>query len=263
MDHTSFSNITLLITHYNRSKSLERLLSTFKELEIKFGGIIVSDDCSKKEHLDAIQNLKHKFDFELITAPINKGLGNNINKGQDAVKTPYTLYVQEDFIPTLKFQNALANSLTILEKNNSFDLIKFYAYYIYPYLKLYKDGFSEMIYKPWFSDTSKIYIYTDHPHLRRSTFLNKFGRYNENSKLDRTEYLMCVSFIQNKGKSLFYNKFTELFIQQNSQEEPSTVKRSNWRNSNNIIIKIIRIIYRQVKYNYEIHFGENIKNKTI
>ena len=82
-----FPEVTLLITHYNRSLSLERLLA----------------------------NLQKRFEFELVTATTNGGLGNNINKGQDAVATPYTLYVQEDFEPTELFPSKLEDALTFLQ----------------------------------------------------------------------------------------------------------------------------------------------------
>ncbi len=42
----SFEDIALLITVYNRSSSLSRLLDAFHNLGIHFGEIIVSDDCS-------------------------------------------------------------------------------------------------------------------------------------------------------------------------------------------------------------------------
>ncbi|MBO3273561.1 glycosyl transferase family 2, partial [Hymenobacter defluvii] len=130
----------------------------------------------------------------------------------------------------------------------------------YPYLKPYFGGFAEIIYKPWFTDTSKIYGYSDHPHLRRSSFLEKFGRYKEDIKSDRTEYLMCISFIQNKGKGIFYNNFNSLFAQENTSDEPSTVTRADWRRSNNLLIMIVRNIFRQVKYNFDIHLGKRVKD---
>src|SRR4051812_31264401 len=94
-----FPEITLLVTHYNRSSSLERLLSAFRQLGCRFDGIVVSDDGSKPEHLEKLKALQPVYNYQLITTPKNGGLGNNINKGQDAVKTKYTLYVQEDFEP--------------------------------------------------------------------------------------------------------------------------------------------------------------------
>lgn len=253
MATTHFPDVTLLITHYNRSKSLERLLQAFQDLKFSFGDIVVSDDCSKPQHIQALEALQQRFTFRIIYAEKNKGLGNNINKGQDAVQTPYTLYVQEDFVPTSKFLQPYSEALAMLEQEPELDIARFYAYYAYPYLQPYRNGFSKMLYKPWFTNTGKIYIYSDHPHLRRSSFFSKFGRYVEGIKSDKTEYLMCISFIQKKGQAIFYNDFKSLFLQENSSEEPSTVTRANWRQSNNIFVAGFRTLYRQVKYNYDIH----------
>lgn len=258
MSTANFPTVTLLVTHYNRSKSLERLLDSFAELNVTFGDIVVSDDGSKPEHVQALKELQQKRKFNLVTTPVNKGLGNNLNKGQDAVKTPYTLYVQEDFVPTDQFLPHFIDAFAMMEEAPDIDIARFYAYYAYPYLKPYRKGFAEMLYKPWFTHTGKIYNYSDHPHLRRSNFFERFGRYKEGIKSDRTEYLMCISFIQNKGRALFYTKFKELFLQENSSEEPSTVARSDWRSSNNLLIAGVRLVFRQVKYNYDIHFGKRL-----
>lgn len=246
-------DITLLITHYNRSNSLENLLKKFEELHCSFGDIIVSDDGSESIHQAKLQLLKEKYAFRLILASKNSGLGNNINKGQDAVKTPYTLYVQEDFLPQKELPKKLVFSLSEMKRFPSLDIIRFYSYRKYPYLKDYKEGFSEMYIPSFATKYKKIYYYSDHPHLRRSTFFEKFGRYKEGVSGDNCEYRMCVSFIKNKGKGLFFNDFKSLFDQVNSIEEPSTMNRVNWRKSNNPIIGLIRDVYRQIKYNADLY----------
>lgn len=248
-----FEKVTLLITHYNRSASLERLLQSYKNLDCSFGAIVVSDDGSKQEHVEKLLSLKEKFEFTLRTSPQNKGLGNNINKGQDAVTTPYTLYVQEDFEPATDFGVHFKNALDMMDERADLDIVRFYSYLKYPYLKPYKYGFSEMLIKRWGAHYKKIYCYSDHPHLRRDSFFQKFGRYAEGLKGDRTEYLMCISFIRNKGKGLFFNDFKQLFHQKNSEAEPSTMTRSNWTQSSNFLITIVRDIYRQIKYNYDLN----------
>jgi len=248
----NFSNVSLLITHYNRSSSLEKLLSTFKNLHCFFREIVVSDDGSRPEHLAHLKQIKQFYDFKLILSEVNKGLGNNLNKGQDAITSEFTLYVQEDFIPTVEFAPNFKNALAMMSSNKELDVVRFYAYVKYPYLKPYKDGFSKMVIKPWYTDYMKIYYYSDHPHLRRSNFLNKFGRYAENVKGDRMEYRMCVSFIQSQGKGLFFDNFKSLFIQENSEIEPSTMSRKNWTQTKNPVISMVRYVYRQLKYNYDI-----------
>jgi glycosyltransferase involved in cell wall biosynthesis len=250
-----FPGVTLLVTHYNRSRSLERLLDRFKTLNCSFENIVVSDDGSKPEHIIYIQSLHNRFDFELVTTPKNKGLGNNINKGQDAVKSPLTLYVQEDFDPTFEFPSKFKAALDIINEREDIDIIRFYAYFKYPYLKPFRDGFSEMQFDLLKPGYKKFYYYSDHPHLRRSNFFEKFGRYAEGEKVEKTEYLMMMSFLRKKGKALFYEDFQSLFVQKNSAEEPSTVRRNFWRENESFFITMARHGYRYVKFNFDVLFS--------
>lgn len=245
-----FSNVTLLITHYNRSESLLRLLKAFKDFNCSFERIIISDDGSEKHHLENLILIAEESNIDLITTQKNQGLGNNINKGQDAVKSLYTLYVQEDFIPQESFPEKLKFALNCLVNDDSLDMARFYSYEKYPYLKPLAEGFSTMVFNPLSWGYKKFYYYSDHPHLRRSTFFNKFGRYKEGIKSDITEYKMMLSFLRNKGKAIYYNDYKGLFDQLNSENEPSTVKRSEWKESNNLFILLTKHVFRFIKFNY-------------
>lgn len=249
-----FNEVSLLVTHYNRSKSLERLLASFKEIGCSFNEIVVSDDGSKPEHQVYLQQLQSQYPFRLITTPKNKGLGNNINKGQDAVQSPLTLYVQEDFVPDPFFGEHFTKALSILTERPDVDMVRFYAYFKYPYLKKVNKGFAEMVFKLWYPGYKKFYYYSDHPHVRRSEFLQKFGRYTEGVKGDVTEYNMMLAFLQKKGKGFFYEDFKSLFSQENSSEEPSTMKRNFWRESGNPLVTIMRHAYRHFKFNRDYLF---------
>lgn len=251
-----FPNVTLLVTHYNRSSSLERLLRSFVKIGCSFGDIVVSDDGSKQEHVEAAQVLSQEMGFRLITTPKNGGLGNNINKGQDAVNTPYTLYVQEDFEPAVDFATHFSSALELLEERKDLDIARFYAYFKYPYLKPVRDGFAEIRFSIWKPGYLKFYAYSDHPHVRRTSFFKKFGRYTEGVKGDVTEYRMMMSFLQHKGKGIFYDDFRSLFEQKNSSDEPSTMTgtRNYWRESSNGIVWFMREIYRYIKFNFDYIF---------
>lgn len=246
-----FEGVTLLITHYNRSQSLEQLLQSFVALDCRFEEIVVSDDGSKPEHVDYLLQLQKKYQFRLITTPQNRGLGNNINKGQDAVRTPLTLYVQEDFTPAAIFPESFNHALDIMQQKPDNDVVRFYAYFEYPYLRNPQKGYHEMVFGLFKPGYRKFYMYSDHPHLRRSNFFEKFGRYVEGQKGDVTEYRMMMSFLKNNGKAYFYKDFTGLFTQKNSEAEPSTMKRNMWRESNGFLLTQMRHLYRHLKFNFD------------
>ena len=248
-----FDNVTLLITNYNRSLSLENLLKTFQKIDCYFGAVIVTDDGSPSNHVDHIKKLQQTIPFQLLTSPQNRGAGYNMNKGQRAVKTPYTLFIEDDFEPGAQFPVILREALDQLENQSDLDIVRFYAYFQYPYLKPFSANFSEMVFSPLATNYRKVHYYSDHPHLRRSSFLDKFGMFDETTPPDQTEYRMCISFLQNKGKGLFYNDYNSLFFHNNSLEG-STIQRSRWRNNTGPALKVVQSIYRQIKHNYDIHF---------
>ena len=244
----SFPGVTLLITHYNRSSSLERLLNSFLQQHIQFDEIVVADDASTPEQLGKIKAMQATYNFRLVVAAKNGNIAANINLGQDAVKTPYTLYVQEDFIPTSLFAASLKDALQFMNEDNSLDLVRFWAHYRYPTLKPYGKGFSEMKFSPWNMNHLKFFIYSDTPHLRRSNYFEKFGRYIEGVSGDVGEYLMAVSFLQNKGKGLFFENHTSLLTHENPPGEPSTQPRATWRQSRNPVFLFLRFLYLRYKW---------------
>ncbi|WP_316788118.1 glycosyltransferase [Pedobacter frigoris] len=248
MTDRNFSDVALLITHFNRSGSLRRLLSKFQELECSFAEIIVSDDCSKPEHLQKLEQMKSEFNFVLVTTPVNKGLGNNINKGQDRVTKPYTLYVQEDFVPKAEFPMRFADALELMDKHADMDIARFYGYVPYPYTLPFERGFEIMNFKLWYPGYLKFYSYSDHPHLKRSNFLEKFGRYKEGVNVDIAEYNMCLAFLKNGGRGFIYPRISDLFDQLNNADEPSTAAyRKDWKLSPNIFVRLLRKAYLQYK----------------
>ena len=244
----NFDNVSLLITHFNRSGSLRRLLNAFKSLDCSFAEIIVSDDCSKPEHLQKLEKMSDEFKFKLVTTPVNKGLGNNINKGQDMVTMPYTLYVQEDFVPKEEFPLHFADALELMEEHQDMDIARFYGYVPYPYVQPFEKGFMKMNFKFWYPGYLKFYVYSDHPHLKRSNFLDKFGRYKEGVNVDIAEYNMCLAFLKNGGKGFIYPKISDLFDQLNNADEPSTAAyRQDWKLSQNLFVRAMRKVYLQYK----------------
>ena len=144
-----------------------------------------------------------------------------------------------------------------MEDRHDIYLVRFYAYFKYPYLKPFRKGFSEMVFKIWYPGYRKFHVYSDHPHLRRTTFFEKFGRYREGIKGDKTEFSMALSFLKHHGKAMIYEDVKGVFDQVNSADEPSTMKRSDLRQSKNPLISFARAIYRNVKHTWELVFYKN------
>ncbi len=253
-NHARFPSVTLLITHYNRTVSLERLLRKFENNAITFGEIVVSDDGSSPENQEALRSLSGIFRFRLLLSTTNKGLGHNLNRGQDAVRTPYTLYVQEDFLPEEKFTEILNESVALLDRDKDLDLVRYFANFEFPYFRPFNAHFNQLFAPTFGRDYHKIYVYSDNPHLRRSSFLQKFGRYRENIPGDRTEYYMCISFIRRKGKAILYQQIHGLFTHVNFPAEPSTMSRKGWRYRGGPLLDLAKRIYRQIRYNVDLHF---------
>lgn len=224
----AFPQMTLLVTHFNRTASLERLLGTLRRHGMSFAEIIVSDGGSKAEHLDKVKALQGEYDFTLLTTEVNYGLGNSINVGQDAAKTPYILYIQEDFVPKAALAEAIADGLEIMESESQWDIVRFYSFPWgkFPYLKPYKKGFCKMIFSlaPWYTSHHKFYVYSDHPHIKRKTFPEKFGRYIETLNGDVTEMGMCRTFLKKNGHGLYYENSKNLFEHENTTEEPGQLR---------------------------------------
>lgn len=249
-----YSDITLLVTHYNRSKSLDKLLKKVRELDLNFAEIIVSDDGSKTEHLQYLDYLATEYGVTVVKTPVNKGLGNNINKGHDHVKTDLVLYIQEDFVPNSLFVDKLKVAHAFMLNDSELDFVRFYAYYKFPNLKPVSDGFSEMTFShlKFWQGYRKFYLYSDHPHLHRKSFLERFGRYDEGIKPDRTEYNMMMKVLAQNPKAYFYEDHYTLLTQENSHEEPSTIKRNFLRNNNSIFAILARSIYRYLRFYLEL-----------
>lgn len=243
-----FPGVTLLVTHYNRWKSLHRLLTKLNELKCRFDDIVVSDDASRPEVLEQLKTLQSTFAFRLVTAPANKGFAHNINKGQDAVETAHTLYIQEDFVPSDLFPRRMMDALQIMNERTDIDYIRFWSQYRFPTLKKYDKGFSETVFNPLIMNHRSFYMYSDNPHIRRSNFLQKFGRYEEDIDGNISEHNMAIRFIQRKGKGLFYEEYTSLFDHKNDGDEPSCFARAKWQSSQTPFWNTLRSVYLKYKW---------------
>ncbi|MGI4736141.1 MAG: glycosyltransferase family 2 protein [Janthinobacterium lividum] len=158
-----FDDVTLLITHYNRSGSVQRLLETLLAQQLRFAAIVVADDGSLPAHRQRLEHLAPVYGLQLVASARNYGLGHNLNQGQAHVQTALTLYVQEDFLPTPKFGPALQQAVALMRRDAQWDLVRFFANFRYPYTTPYQGEFAAITIPPFALDYHKIYAYSDNP----------------------------------------------------------------------------------------------------
>jgi hypothetical protein len=120
-------------------------------------------------------------------------LGSAMNFANRASQTKYTMILQDDFY--LERPIDLSEGIRTLEDNPNIDFIR----YSYPaHLVSFKGSFHS-----WrILDEQKDWPYGDDPHLRRSTFAQKFGHYKEQERHGASESHMAHSVKVNKATIL-------------------------------------------------------------
>ena len=66
------------------------------------------------------------------------------------------------------------------------------------------------------------------------------------------KYKKMMKVLKVGAKAYFYNDFKDLLVQENSNEEPSTMQRNFWRSNENFFIVISRHTYRYLRFNIEL-----------
>lgn len=187
---TSKTNISFLITHYNRPIDLLKCLQAIKSLNVLDSEIIVCDDGSIEEHFITIQN----YDIDvLIGSNKNQGLAANINKGIKACKGEYIIYCQEDFLLAKDLSIVLLECIDLLHKEKV-DMIRFTSNSVFRKLIPLSEKVSLI---PKFSFQNILhnyYQYSDHPFVTKNNFYNKYGDYLEGTsgRYGETEYAIRI-----------------------------------------------------------------------
>lgn len=179
--------ISLVTFSYNRSGFLHNAISYFyKNCDIPPSDIelIISDDGSSHEHIEAIKKIALKFNADKLLLHEHGGLGYNQNCGIKEASCPYIFHLQDDFalMNESKGKNIINVGIKILDTHEDIDLVCF-RYDNEPESIGYYDG--EIGYLTTIDgiDIKRmcggLFTYSDGPHLKRSNFHQKYGYYEE------------------------------------------------------------------------------------
>ncbi len=184
-------DISVLFITYNRSELLELTLRAVRErvdfcdLRVEF---IVTDNASDEPHLSRI--LAMPFDKHALS-PVNRGLGNNCNKGIAQSRGLYILQIQDD-CEYVGASTAVLTALRVMEEDRDIGIVQLIDHtpHLPHEIRYLRDG---LPYRVFINDgirargTSGRRPYSDQPHLKRRQFYDDIGPYPEGTTMSDME----------------------------------------------------------------------------
>ncbi|WP_417558566.1 glycosyltransferase family 2 protein [Mesoflavibacter zeaxanthinifaciens] len=183
--------LSILITHYGRPDSIVECLERIRALDLSMPfEIIVSDDGSDSKTQQFLKTLKIDT---LLLSEENKGLASNLNKGLNACRGNYILYIQEDFLVQENFVDVIEESFNLL-KDGTLDMIRYCANYRFKHLIPITKNINKI---PRFSLQNfniNTFQYSDNPFMTTPSFFARFGYFLEDTSggYGETEYAIRI-----------------------------------------------------------------------
>ena len=173
--------------------------------------LIVSDDGTKPSIEKYLDNLAID---KLAKSETNQGLGANSNKGIRAATGKYILHHQDDF-ECVSSEPFIEKSIQIMKNHSDIGLVRLHHSTMFPNKIDYElpDGtpYSILGFDQPKDMKNNIYIYSDHPHLKKSDFHDKSGYFTEGLEVGETEDEFCKRFNLNRNYKVATLWRTDIF----------------------------------------------------
>lgn len=203
-----FPPVTMLICTYNREQELIETLHALHD-NIYYEGerrYLICDDCTPPDQDgDYLTRLKSHAIWKtlkprFIPTEINSGWGVNVNYGLLHVDTPYTFFVEDDYL--LMKELDLREGVAIMEAHPHVGMIRYrgtagdhlvyhqFEANIAHHMPDYHQGLGlpgRISYLQIDSGSPSVYIYSHGPHLKHFRFHQFYGMYPTGLKLGETE----------------------------------------------------------------------------
>jgi glycosyltransferase involved in cell wall biosynthesis len=176
-------SLSVVFITFNRSDLLEVVFHAFRSRANLVGlrtEFIVSDDASRRAHVDRIQSMP--FDQYLL-AEKNAGLGNNQNKAIAVATGNLILQVQDD-CEFVGDRDLLANAIEILRAEPGVGIVQFndLTPHIPHDVRRLANGTVYRIFRNDLQNQERSCDerpYSDQPHIKRAAFCKDIGPYRE------------------------------------------------------------------------------------
>lgn len=172
---------------------------------------LIADDCTPGDYQAKVRLhllfalLEKNFRVEWVPAETNLGWGGNVNRALKYSDAPYVLQLEDDRV--LKKDFDLQAAIALMETKPEIGMLRVGGtagdHYIYhqmeadisPFLPNYREGMAlpgKCGYYLFDIGSPSLWIYSNMPHLKRSTFHSLFyGYYPEGQTLGATEEQFC------------------------------------------------------------------------
>ena len=222
--------LSVVFITYNRLPFLTNAVTEFRRLcEYPNIELIITDDGSPPTVTETIAEMPID---RLIKAEKNTGLGANSNRGLRACSGDYILHHQDDFV-CCSNEPFIQRSIEILNRHPDVGLVRLHHITPFPARDDYQlaDGTEYSILgfdQP--PMRNGIYLYSDHPHLKRADFHEKAGYFTEGLKTGKTEDDFCLRFLESRPYKVATFWRSDLFLNVGMDHSTRTDQRlDEWR----------------------------------
>jgi len=187
--------VSVVFITYNRLDLCRSAVRAFREHCFDENWeLVITDDGSAPEVVEELKGLPVD---RVLTSLVNTGLGANTNRGLRAASGTYILHHQDDW-RCRSSEPFIAWSIEILDRHPEVGLVK--LQHDVPYLPPKDLNLSDGTpYSVLDFDAPPpgigLYMYSDHPHLKRADFHTRAGYFTEGLCVGVTEDAFCHRFL--------------------------------------------------------------------
>jgi glycosyltransferase involved in cell wall biosynthesis len=217
-----FPLVSVLFLSYKRVPYLRAAIGSFRaNTEYPNLEFVISDDGSPESDRFEISSLGAD---RVCFSKQNFGLGNNINKGLLACRGDFVLVIQDDWICNGP-NSYLLDSVKLLRINKDISVVRFYGVKLKQLREEIKTGFFSMV--PDFSSVTGNF-YSDTPHLRRASFSQEIGPYEEGVRMEETEIRYSRRVMAAGVKIVFAHLYSSVFKHEGENASFRTSTADYW-----------------------------------
>lgn len=220
--------ISIAIATWNRTGYLYhtinciRKYTTYPNIEI-----VVSDDGS--EDISLLKKVCRKLKVDQLILNNHGGMGSNFNAAIRACKGDYILHMEDDWELMPVCNDYIQECLEAFDKHETLGMIRLQHWRDTDIDQIFAtDKLSILTLKP----AGMIYVYTSSPHIKRRSFHEKVGYFEEGRTAGDTETIMAEVF--NKQNEVKIGFLKKCFVHTGKKSVAKCASGDTWPDSHTL-----------------------------